>query len=113
MQSRPLGRRHADVAGALRHREQVRHRQAEKVEEALAERVVGDRHLRRGVALVGDIVGRIREGHVGEAVDAECALHVFKLRGVAAEQAVVTACGSAWKRDPYGGVIGVRKGPLW
>jgi len=24
-----------------------------------------------------------------------------------------TACVSAWKKDPSGGVIGVQKGPLW
>ena len=26
--------------------------------------------------------------------------------------AVTMACGSAWKRDPVSGVIGVEKGPL-
>ncbi len=30
----------------------------------------------------------------------------------AAEQAMEKECGSAWKRDPGSGVIGVEKGPL-
>jgi hypothetical protein len=37
----------------------------------------------------------------------------MKLRQHQKEAQDGTRCGSAWKKDPIGGVIGVQKGPLW
>ena len=58
---------------------------------AAAERIVGDGHLGRGAALVGDIVGWIDEAHVRQVAGAKRALHVDQLRRIAAQQAVHAA----------------------
>jgi hypothetical protein len=42
--------------------------------------------------------------------DVFAACETLAARGVPVD--AITGCGSAWKRDPGSGVIGVEKGPL-
>ncbi len=91
MQRRPFGRGHADVASALGHGEQVGQGGAEEVGEPATERVIGDGHLGRGAALVGDVIRRIDEAHVRQVAGAEGALNVLDPGGVTAQQAVLAA----------------------